>query len=218
MADRLLVVEGEEDKKLFQALLRRSQTDRVEVVCHPAGKGNAIATYCASVAKQTKSSQAQLGLVVDADLVAVGGSGIGKTVADLNAKLMPLGLRPLTKLAGGGFEAGSMQYTRCRFGVWVMPNGEKDGYVENLLVDCIAPAESARFDYAQRQCEAALADAPSLGFPVRAHHMVKAELGTWLAWQDPPRMSFAAALERGLFDERGDVMSSLSAWLKSLYK
>jgi hypothetical protein len=216
MADRLLVVEGEEDAKFFKTVLRKLELNEVDVKCHPAGKGNAIATFAATLKKQTKGGRAQIGLVVDADFPQ-DGHGHAASVKDINSKVTLLGYKPMTKLAGGGYAFSPVGESRTQAGVWVMPDCAGDGHTEHLLQQLISAAEQPRFQYAQQACDLALDHKPTLDYPVKSHHRAKAQLGTWLAWQHPPRMSFGFALKESLFDFESPAMRPLRSWLNGLF-
>ncbi len=216
MADRILVVEGDEDAKFFCALVRHLDLKQVEVKCHPAGKGNAIKTFCSVLTKQTKSSRAQIGLVVDADFASNGG-GHQASVHDINSKAQCVGFNPLNALAGGGYQLRSTVCSQAKAGVWVMPDCSNDGLTEHFLEKSISSTEVPRFEYAGSVFKNAISQGPALGLPVKEHHHAKARLGTWLAWQDPPRMSFANALYKSLFDMKSTQMHRLICWLNWLF-
>lgn len=214
---RLLVVEGEEDKKLFTSLSRAFGITNIDVVCSTPGKGNAIRTLCQSLAMQTRASDARIGAVVDADFPADGG-GFAASLAELNSKLSQVPEGPLRRLPGGGFDVGCTKGPKLKSGVWVMPDNASDGYVEHFFVRNIAKSEIARFAYTSAQCATALDPAQSgLTFPVRSMHVTKAEVGMWLALQDPPRMSLAKASSCSLLDLRAPLYSQLEHWMKWLF-
>lgn len=216
MADRILVVEGEEDRKLFLALFRVHGIPDVDVHFQPSGKGNAISTFCSVLMMQPRSRRSKVGLVVDADFEGAG-AGNRASVKDINAKALKVGYGPLSAITGGGYEARSRSGHLTRVGVWVMPDCSNDGYTEHLLVQAVGPAEQVRFNHAKVACDNALLGCGNFDYPVRPDHRIKARLGTWLAWQDPPRMSFASAIDKSLFDAEHGCMRPLVAWMHWLY-
>jgi hypothetical protein len=181
------------------------------VKCHPSGKGNAINTFFGLI--DLKSAK-NIGLVIDADLKTHGG-GLSHTVKQVNIELNKREWDPLGHRSGGGFHAKNTDFSRMKVGVWVMPNNTDDGYLENFLVPSIVATEGARYGHASQQTRQALAT--NLGFPAKKDHLVKAEIGAWLAWQNPPRMSFAKALSGSLFDRNAAEYSSLVNWVKWLF-
>lgn len=216
MADRLIVVEGEEDQKFFTVLARNLGLSAVEIRCHPSGKGNAIATFGAAVLKQTPASKSRVALVVDADYPA-GGTGFNATVRQINERLALASCAPLSNRIGGGFSSAKAG-SALRLGAWVMPNNADDGYCEHFAVDSISNLKRAEFNYAAKVCRDALSSSKSgYAFPVRSIHATKAEIGTWLAWQDPPRMSLAKALTDDLLDQSKPNMRALASWLNWLF-
>ena len=76
-----------------------------------------------------------------------------------------------------------------RFGVWIMPVATK----------CVAEAKSHRA-------------------PFRDVHERKAELHTWLAWQDPPGLRLHEAVEHAVLDPAGAESQPFVNWFKNLFR
>ena len=211
---KFLIVEAFEDENFFKKLLSNLQIANVMVTSNPAGKGNAIRTFGDALELKPITSHDRIGLIVDADHVQHG-AGYRQTISEINQMVLALQFNPLTALLGGGQVVSSNRHSNLRAGVWVMPNNVDDGAMEDFLLTSVANSELSRFQYAKTECGKALAS--SLGFPTQAHHLSKAEYGTWTAWQNPPRSSFARAFERQLFNTSSAQFVALSNWLKWLF-
>lgn len=218
--EKLLIVEGEEDQKFFAAASKSLALDGVKIHFHPGGKDNALAAFIGRLTLATRASNLKLGLVVDADFDGVSPSGgFSATRAQINRRLAQVGFSPLTSMpATSGMVSRKAALGGVVAGVWVMPNNCDDGQIEGFLISAISPSESPRFAYASQIARAVVAG--SHGGPtydVKKHHSKKAELGTWLAWSDPPRISLGGAVSRGLVDTSGAAFSPLAIWLRALF-
>ena len=93
-----------------------------------------------------------------------------------------------------------------------------DGYVENFVMQSISATQQSLANYAIQQTVIAVAGGNGIPpIPTKPHHMDKAKIGTWLAWNDPPRMSLGAAHSNNLLDFNAGLGGDLSNWLKWLY-
>lgn len=222
--ERLLIVEGEEDEKFFSTICREVAAG-VQVKVHvqvkeKRGKPKAIETFGDQLAILSAASDARVGIVVDADQQALNATdGFANTRKTINARLMAVAFNPLTVGSGtSGLLATSNSRPRVKVGAWIMPDNKSDGYLEQFVSQVIAPTESDRFRFA-----AGTADKVAEGqhggpaFSFKKHHLPKAELGTWLAWSDPPRMSLGAVASSGMLDQQKPPFLDLMQWLRLLY-
>ena len=218
---RLLIVEGEEDKKFFEAVLRAmSHADQVEIRHHPSGKANAILVFGARLDLLTRASKARVGLAVDADDPVLNASdGFVNTQKSVNQQLQQRRFNGLVVGAGtSGFLSRTNQGSDVLTGLWVMPDNGSNGYLEDFANSVVAPSEQGRHSFAFKQSRAVLnASHGGPNFAFKAHHLPKAAVGTWLAWSDPPRMNLGTAVSRGLLDIQHTKFQSLIAWLNLLY-
>ncbi len=74
-----------------------------------------------------------------------------------------------------------------RFGVWIMPDNASEGGLETIGCGC------------------------------RDHHVQKANLFTWLAWQDPPGQSPGESLTRKVLDPHSPSANTFVSWFRKLY-
>lgn len=101
-----------------------------------------------------------------------------------------------------------------RFGVWIMPDNQTDGCAENFLKLLVRPESKHILDYA----EVAVKQAQSLGCVLEDNDVVKAELHTWLAWQDPPGQSAGLSLTQKTLDPSRTSAHPFAAWFQKLYQ
>jgi hypothetical protein len=222
--ERVLIVEGEEDEKFFKTICREIGAGvqvnvRVQVQ-EKRGKPKAIETFGDQLAILSAASDARVGLVVDADQQAVNATdGFVNTRATINERLAAGSFNPLTHVSGtSGLLSTSNSRPRVKLGAWIMPDNKSDGYLEHFISHVIADAESDRHQFAAATARK-VADGQHGGptFSFRKHHLPKAELGTWLAWSDPPRMSLGAVASAGMLDRQKPPFQDLMQWLRLLY-
>jgi hypothetical protein len=218
---RLLVVEGEEDKKFFEAVFRSiGKADQVVIRHRPSGKSNAISLFGANLDLLNLASKARIGLVVDADDPALNASdGFPNTRQTVNLQLQQRSFNSFATGAGTtGLIATANHLDHVVTGMWVMPDNNANGYLEDFANTVVASSEQAQQAFALGQSRAVLTGShggPTFAF--KAHHLPKAAVGTWLAWSDPPRMNLGTAVSRGLLDVQHPAFCSLIAWLNLLY-
>jgi hypothetical protein len=99
-----------------------------------------------------------------------------------------------------------------RVGVWLMPDNIRTGMLETLLL------ELRRTDPPlQEHVSTATNQARTLGAPFLMAHQAKAELHTWLAWQDPPGLQLHMGVRSRLLDAEAVKANAFLAWCRELY-
>lgn len=101
-----------------------------------------------------------------------------------------------------------------RFGVWIMPDNRFPGMLEDFLVQLI-PNDSRHLYELARNC---VAEAKRNGAPFRDVHERKAEIYTWLAWQDPPDLRLHEAVKLAVLDPLSAESRTFVNWFKSLFR
>ena len=101
-----------------------------------------------------------------------------------------------------------------RFGVWIMPDNRFTGMLEAFLVRLI-PDDSRRL---YERATNSVADAKRNGAPFRDVHVRKAEIHTWLAWQDPPDLRLHEAVEHAVLDPARAESRTFVNWFRRLFR
>ncbi|MGA3371539.1 MAG: DUF3226 domain-containing protein [Terracidiphilus sp.] len=101
-----------------------------------------------------------------------------------------------------------------RFGVWIMPDNSSDGILETFLKYLVPAPRDPLWSHAEQSVQLA----KGMGCPCRDSHIEKANLYTWLAWQDPPGQSPGIALTRKALDPHSPSAASFVAWFTKLYQ
>jgi hypothetical protein len=101
-----------------------------------------------------------------------------------------------------------------RFGAWIMPDNKSDGDLETFLRYLVPNGGEATWKYA----EDSVARARAMGAKCRAVHVAKANLYTWLAWQDEPGQSPGRSLTQKVLDPQGERAATFVRWFSDLYE
>lgn len=99
----------------------------------------------------------------------------------------------------------------AKFGLWIMPNNQNEGMLEDFVKTCIKTEEQPLFSHAVSTVQ----EIPEQKF--KSHHLAKAEVATWLAWQKEPGHGLYTSVKDSLLDENNDLFQQLSTWLKHIY-
>lgn len=99
-------------------------------------------------------------------------------------------------------------------GVWIMPDNSSEGCLETFLKYMVPNQSQSVWEHAIESVTAARAK----GAPCRDGHTEKANLYTWLAWQDPPVQSPGIALTKKILDPHSPSAGPFVKWFRELYK
>ena len=101
-----------------------------------------------------------------------------------------------------------------RFGVWIMPDNRFSGMLEDFLVRLI-PEDSEPL---HRLAKESVAKAAAFDAPFKRTHRTKAEIHTWLAWQDEPGRQLHQAVDHRVLDPRRPESRPFVAWFRNLFE
>lgn len=199
----ILLVEGPEDRHVIQHLSTYGgiERGRFEVI-EKNGYENLINTLDVEL---EGSELQRLGIVVDADL------DIGMRWHSLRNKLQQCGYPsfPAQPYIGGTIITAPY---RATLGIWVMPNNQLPGMLEDFVTYLVPPGD--QLWNRARQC---IEGIPTPERRYAVHHQIKAEIHTWLAWQEFPGTPIGLAITRRYLDGNTPVAQQFLAWLKQLF-
>lgn len=101
-----------------------------------------------------------------------------------------------------------------RLGVWILPDNQAAGMLETLLAKLIPTNQSPILDYARES----VAEARTRGAPVQSAHVPKAEIHTWLSWQDPPDLQLHQAIVARVLDPASPLAVPFVEWFIRLFQ
>jgi hypothetical protein len=205
-----LIVEGNDDKfaviELMRAHIGWPEGKEDPPVWLVAGGGVEKILERDYLAVKLKTSGLKaLGVALDAD---TNPQGRYESVRSLCAGMFP-GLPNEMPAGGLVTEAGQV-----RFGLWIMPDNASEGSLETFLRLMIPEAAAPLWTHATES----VARARTMGAACRDCHVEKANLYTWLAWQDPPGQSGGTALTRKILDPHSESSGPFVKWFRDLYR
>lgn len=208
---KVLLVEGDEDKRVIPHLIeangiRWGERDEPKVVEIYAYDGVENLLRPGEIETWLKGSGLKaLGILVDADESAPGR------------------WRRIRERCAGAFHelpehvpASGLVATNergIRLGVWLMPDNTNRGMLETFLSLLRPDTNEPLWEHAR----AAHAQARVLGAPCTQAHEHKAQIHTWLAWQDPPGRQLHQAVIERMLDPKAPHAALFLNWFKKLY-
>ena len=208
---RRLLVEGKTDKSVIPYLLEANGVAWPDlpyspVFIEPYGSVDEILKPEVLELELAASGLEALGVVVDANGDAAARwdevkAWCGREFADLPEQI-----------PAGGLEI--VHADGVRFGVWIMPDNRFTGMLEDFLLRLV-PDDSRLLSELARD---SVAEAKRNGAPFRNVHERKAELHTWLAWQDPPGLRLHEAVEHTVLDPARAESRTFVTWFRRLFR
>ncbi len=205
-----LLVEGEQEKRIIPELMKANgitweDAEKNPIVLIEPKKGDQFINQ-KSISLQLKTSDlTALGIIVDAD-------------NDLNARwdsVKNACSNNIDKLPEQIPESGLIcrTTTGVKFGVWIMPDNKNQGMLENFLAYLIPDESEPVWQYAQE----ATREASNRGAKFKNSHQYKANIYTWLAWQNPPGRQPHTAITAKILDPNHPKAQTFVSWFKQLY-
>jgi hypothetical protein len=209
-----LLVEGESDKAFFELICKTIGLDTVRVAhpkdfTHTHNSKEGVFNHLPIRLQQLADGQThRLAVMVDADHDPNG--GFQKTRDRVSEILSPFGYSLATGIAAG------LVYKHddglADFGLWIMPNNTNEGMLEDWIKQCIHLNEQGLFAHAVTAIDT-LPNPPKF----RSIHRSKAEVATWMAWQNKPGHGLYRAVEDDLLDTGNPLYQDLSQWLNLVF-
>lgn len=212
MSAKRLIVEGVDDQYTVINLMARHNVDwenkktRIEI-----DNAKNWTEALKSLTTTIKSCE-KTGIILDADLNL---TGRWQSVCDR--------IRNVTKDLGFSVElplqpdpAGTIiKLDNDRVvGVWLMPNNQSEGKLEDFLIRLIPDVDiNACWQHA---CQATQ-EARRLGAKFSELDTVKANVHTWLAWQETTGLPFGTAIKAAYFSHDTPEALAFVAWFKELF-
>lgn len=211
-----LYVEGIDDQWSLLSLLHRHGVD------YPPGRkpwdtppelplfqqAGSVEGLLDSIATNVKASTGRpVGFILDADAPI---ASRWKAVRD---RLARVGVSAAGDVPPpDGFIGESTDYKVPAVGVWLMPDNVRDGKLEDFLADLIAEGDGL-IGHARK----ATAEARGLGAAFSDPDVIKAEVHSWLSWQEEPGKPYGQAMMARYFRHDAAVAARFVAWFRRLY-
>ena len=205
-APRRLIVEGRDDQFTIINLTSRhgwewdKPAEYIPYIDAADGVDNALEAM--AVAIRTYS---HVGLVVDADIELV------DRWQSIRNRLTALGFSVPRSPAPDGT---IIEERGKKIGVWLMPDNQNPGKLEDFLA-LLIPAGDQCWPWAQQAAMTAKTQHRA-GFSTP--DTIKAQIHTWLAWQQEPGLPFGTAINAAVFAHDSPLAMAFVGWLTRLFK
>ncbi len=197
-----LLVEGPDDAQVFFHLLRYYQLDTHITIQPKEGIDNLLEALEVELMRRAET---RLGIVVDADIA------IANRWQSLRYKLIKAGY---TSVPLHPAPEGTMlkQEGRPMVGLWLMPNNIIPGMLEDFM-SLLIPAGDILWPMAQDIVQQVITK--DRRFPQTQE--MKANVHTWLAWQEEPGKPMGQAITKRYLDASAPHAKQLIDWLCRLF-
>ncbi len=214
----VLLVEGEGDRGVFEQICNSLQLNPEIQVATPKdnqgprnGKPGVFERLPILLKRIADGELVHLAVVVDADYVQYN-EGYQKTLEKITEIITPYGFSLTQRLenqpSGLIFENSD---GLADLGLWIMPNNQNEGMLEDFIKTCLSTTELPLFDHAVQVVQAV----PNKKF--KDHHYSKAEVATWLAWQNQPGHGLYYSVKDKLLDTEHALFQEMQQWLKNIF-
>jgi hypothetical protein len=202
---RILLVEGTDDEHVLKHLCGQRDVQALDEI-KPQGS---VERLLESFPVRLKESDIEaLGVVIDAD------TNIAARWGSLRHRLTAAGYPnvPDQPAPAGTILTPPPATGLPRVGVWIMPDNQTRGILEDFLRFLVPPG-SALFTHVQ----SSVAGIPSAEKRFSQLAEPKAVIHTWLAWQKVPGRPLGTAITAKFLDANVAEVDVLVAWLKKLF-
>ena len=207
MADKkTLLVEGTDDEHVLKNICGNRDIPHLDEVESQDGVENLIESLGVRL---TLSEEGDVvGIVIDAD------TEISDRWKSIRNRIISVGYQnvPDQPDPDGTILDPPVGTLLPRFGVWIMPNNQTSGILEDFL-RFLVPQPNILFDHAK----ASVAAIPEGERRFKQLDERKAVIHTWLAWQKDPGLPFGKAIKARFLDPSVPEVDVLVAWLKRLF-
>ncbi len=220
-AKNVLLVEGINDKAFFERLCKAHKLSVKRQVSNPIDHGgfnskqgviNTLDRLLPLLEDEDYVTK-KVAIILDADITGENRGGFKETIAQVKEKSSKYAYQASHQYVKNGVEIPHTDKGMNALGVWIMPDNKSDGTVENWIKSKILDSERPLFNHA---CHV-IKSLPNTKFSESS--IVKAEIATWLAWQNQPGRTIGYALKEGeeLLDVNHESFKGLIEWLKSFF-
>lgn len=110
-------------------------------------------------------------------------------------------------------QACSSSGNPIKFGIWMMPDNQQRGMLETFLAYLVRDEQDELWQYAQESVQTA----KDKGASWKDVHRDKANIHTWLAWQDPTGCQIHQAVTQRILDPKHPRSEPFVTWFRELY-
>ncbi|WP_417910588.1 DUF3226 domain-containing protein [Candidatus Electronema sp. PJ] len=208
---KLLLVEGEEDKRVIPQLVEANGVKWGEkkeewiVEIKPLGSVEKLLDKEEiNIQIKTRENLKIIGIILDADdCPADRWQSIRNCLIEIYPDI------PQQLPATGLIHPGEV-----KLGIWMMPDNQQRGMLETFLQVLLPEGGEALWDFSQQSCQQAKAQ----GACFKDCHSDKAKIHTWLAWQNPPGRQIHQAIMERILSPASPQAAVFMQWFRKLFE
>ncbi len=202
-----LLVEGKNDRHVIWALCEQYNLPKTfSVELPPETEGEGVTALLASLAYQLKDENLRtLGIVVDAD------ENVTARWQAIRNRLQKIGYNNIPETPVREGWVGEQSELLPKVGVWLMPNNQVPGMLEDFVAHLIPAGDMLR-----DKAEAILTEIEEENLN-RYSCRPKALIHTWLAWQKKPGMPMGQAITAQVLLHNSSIAETFVCWLRCLF-
>ena len=203
---KVLLVEGINDKHVINNLLKAHDLEGLITIRDKEGISNILATLKTEV----DANQDFLGIVVDAN------SSLDSRWQSLVDRLKD-GEIGYQEVSAKPVESGLIldrQGFLPKLGVWVMPNNKLVGKIENFIRLLVAEEKENLWQIVEK----AVSEIPAEEKLFADKDIIKAQVHTFLAWQDEPGRPMGESITRRYFRIDAPEALNFVQWIRRLFE
>ena len=207
---KILLVEGKDELRLIPELMEKNgviwKINGKTVVHIEDRDGKENLVNSTEISAQLKEAElSMLGIIIDADE-----DPLGSWQSIRNASLKSIPDIPEILPEDGLIHTTSKG---IKFGIWIMPDNKTEGMLETFLAYLISSEKEELWQFAQRVTQ----EAKSKDAPFKDSHCDKANIYTWLAWQNPPGRQLHQSITERILKPDHPNAEKFVTWFKTLY-
>ncbi|MGI0480859.1 DUF3226 domain-containing protein [Geminocystis sp. CENA526] len=214
----ILLVEGDSDKRVIPEFVEKNginweTSEKQPIVFIKSANGEDKLLDINIIKTELKKSRLQnLGIVIDADNEPKNRIISINNICNLLKEDSDFGLSNNLTQDGFIFRLNS----GIKFGIWIMPDNQNQGMLETFLSYLITennPQNNLLWQYTKQVVQ----EAKKRGATYKDVHLDKAQIHTWLAWQDEPGRQLHDAIKFKILNPQHPKGQSFFRWFKQLY-
>lgn len=219
---RVLLVEGTADKGFYEQVCKKLNLNPKIDVAVPKDYDGYFRNGRANVLLKMEdllgelidkdSVTKQLAVMIDADYQETNGLGFDEVLDSVRKKAEAKQFYLDNESGDNGFIFQYEGEKSIQFGLWIMPNNQNDGMLEDFIKTCIQSDEQLPlFKHAQNITSTL--EKPKF----KPIHQAKAEVATWLAWQKEPGHGLYLSIRDDLINRNHPLFEKMQNWLKKVF-
>lgn len=202
---KILLVEGLDDERVMMHICGNRDIPKIEQI-KPLGSVEKLLENIPVQVRLSNEEGDVVGVVIDAD------TNLSARWHSIHHRIKTLGYQDIPDQPD---PAGTILYPPTstflpRLGIWIMPNNQTKGILENFL-QFLVPETDILLEYA-RKCVTDLPQQLFIG-----NDEPKVIIHTWLAWQAEPGKPYGTAITAKFLDPTTPEADVLVNWLNRLF-